>query len=177
MTNPFLSLAVLDTNLDFSGAKNPNPYCAQIRSQGSRRRICPHRLAVPENIFALLACSIFSTAAGAPPRCIRHWRRSAPHPRSPPRCGGGVGGAEPSAAGGGCSEAEHPQRSKRTSKRAARSSFRVPQGGGGKYAVATFGAHLCAVRICFSRLLREKQYSYSAQLSVKGVCQGGIRPP
>ena len=44
----------------------------------------PHRLAVPEKIFALLACSIFSTAAGAPPRCIRHWRRSASHPRSPP---------------------------------------------------------------------------------------------
>ena len=80
LTNPFLSLAVLDTNLDFSGAKNPNPYCAQIRSQGSRRRICPHRLAVPEKIFALLACSIFSTATDAPPRCIRHWRRSAPHP-------------------------------------------------------------------------------------------------
>ena len=37
---------------------------------------------------------------------------------------------------------------------------------------ATFGAHLCAVRICFSRLLREKQYSYPAQLSVKGVCKG-----
>ena len=83
LTNPFLSLAVLDTNLDFSGAKNPNPYCAQIRSQGSRRRICPHRLAVPEKIFALLACSIFSTAAGAPPRCIRHWRCSAPHPHPP----------------------------------------------------------------------------------------------
>ena len=94
-----------------------------------------------------------------------------------PRCGGGVGGAEPSAARGGCSEAEHPQRSKKSSKRAARRFFRAPQGGGGKYAVATFGAHLCAVRICFSRLLREKQYSYPAQLSVKGVCQGGIRPP
>ena len=37
---------------------------------------------------------------------------------------------------------------------------------------ATFGAHLCAVRICFSQLLREKQYSYPAQLSVKGVCKG-----
>ena len=83
LTNPFLSLAVLDTNLDFSGAKNPNPYCAQIRSKGSRRRICPHRLAVPEKIFALLACSIFSTAADAPPRCIRHWRCSAPHPHPP----------------------------------------------------------------------------------------------
>ena len=35
-----------------------------MRSKGSRRRICPHRLAVPEKIFALLACSIFSTAAG-----------------------------------------------------------------------------------------------------------------
>ena len=90
LTNPFLSLAVLDTNLDFSGAKNPNPYCAQIRSQGSRRRICPHRLAVPEKIFALPARSIFSTAAGAPPRCIRHWRRSAPHPLPLPRGGGGA---------------------------------------------------------------------------------------
>ena len=65
-------------------------YCAQIRSQGSRRRICPHRLAVPEKIFALLACSIFSTAADAPPRCIRHWRRSAPHPLPLPRGGGGA---------------------------------------------------------------------------------------
>ena len=78
LTSPFLSLAVLDTN----DAKH-RPYCAQIRSQGSRRRICPHRLAVPEKIFALLACSIFSTATGAPPRCIRHWRRSAPHPHPP----------------------------------------------------------------------------------------------
>ena len=70
--------------------KNLNPYCAQIRSQGSRRRICPHRLAVPEKIFALPACSIFSTAAGAPPRFIRHWRRSAPHPLPLPRSGGGA---------------------------------------------------------------------------------------
>ena len=44
-----------------------------------------------------------------------------------------------------------PQRSKKSSKRSARRFFRAPQGGGGKYAVATFGAHLCAVRICFSR--------------------------
>ena len=47
LTNPFLSLAVLDTNLDFFGAKNPNPYCAQIRSQGSRRRICPLPVPLP----------------------------------------------------------------------------------------------------------------------------------
>ena len=78
LTNPFLSLAVLDTN----DAKH-RPYCAQIRSQGSRGRICPIRLAVPEKIFALLACSIFSTATDAPPRCIRHWRCSAPHPHPP----------------------------------------------------------------------------------------------
>ena len=55
-----------------------------------------------------------------------------------PRCGGGVGGAEPSAASGGCSEAEYPQRSKKSSKRAARRYFRAPQGGGGKYAVAPY---------------------------------------
>ena len=39
------------------------------------------------------------------------------------------GNAEPSAASGGCSEAEHPQRSKKSSKRAARRFFRAPQGG------------------------------------------------
>ena len=43
----------------------------------------PCRLAVPEKIFALLACSIFSTATDAQPRCIRHWRCSAPHPHPP----------------------------------------------------------------------------------------------
>ena len=41
----------------------------------------------------------------------------------------GDGDAEPSAASGGCSEAEHPQRSKKSSKRAARRFFRAPQGG------------------------------------------------
>ena len=83
LCKPLCRLAVLATDLDFSGEKNPNPYCAQIRSQGSRGRICPHRLAVPEKIFALLACSIFSTAAGAPPRCIRHCRRFADFPDAP----------------------------------------------------------------------------------------------
>ena len=34
---------------------------------------------------------------------------------------------------------------------------------------ATFGAHLCAVRICFSRLLREKQHSYPAQPGDRGL--------
>ena len=46
-----------------------------------------------------------------------------------PAAGEGNGGAEPSAASGGCSEAEHPQRSKKSSKRAARRFFRAPQGG------------------------------------------------
>ena len=61
--------------------------CASKVACGS---ICPLRLAVPEKNFALLACSFFSTAAGAPPRCIRHWRRSAPHPLPlPPVAGEG----------------------------------------------------------------------------------------
>ena len=41
MTNLFLSLAVLDTNLDFSQPKNLNPYCAQMRSKGSLRQHLP----------------------------------------------------------------------------------------------------------------------------------------
>ena len=41
----------------------------------------------------------------------------------------GDGDAEPSAACGGCSEAEHPQRSKKSSKRTAQRFFRAPQGG------------------------------------------------
>ena len=90
LCKPLCRLAALATDLDFSGKKNLNPYCAQMRSKGSRGRICPHRLAVLEKIFALLACSIFSTAAGTPPRCIRHWRRSAPHPLPLPRCGEGA---------------------------------------------------------------------------------------
>ena len=39
------------------------------------------RPAVPEKILALSACSFFSTAARAPPRCIRRRRRSASHPK------------------------------------------------------------------------------------------------
>ena len=52
----------------------------QVCKTASLANRSPCRLAVPEKIFALLACSIFSTATDAPPRCIRHWRRSAPHP-------------------------------------------------------------------------------------------------
>ena len=57
-----------------------------------------------------------------------------------PATGEGNGGAEPSAASGGCSEAEHPQRSKKSSKRAARRFFRAPQGGGGKCARGYLGS-------------------------------------
>ena len=32
---------MLDTDLDFSGAKNLNPYCAQMRSKGSLRQHLP----------------------------------------------------------------------------------------------------------------------------------------
>ena len=50
------------------------------------------------------------------------------------------GDAEPSTASGGCSEAEHPQRSKKLSKRAARRFFRAPQGGGGRCACGYLGS-------------------------------------
>ena len=50
------------------------------------------------------------------------------------------GDAEPSTASGGCSEAEHPQRSKKSSKRAARRYFRAPQGGGGRCACGYLGS-------------------------------------
>ena len=50
------------------------------------------------------------------------------------------GDAEPSTASGGCSEAEHPQRSKKSSKRAARRFFRAPQGGGGRCAYGYLGS-------------------------------------
>ena len=39
LCKPLCRLAVLATNLDFSGKKNLNPYCAQMRSKGSLRRI------------------------------------------------------------------------------------------------------------------------------------------
>ena len=57
-----------------------------------------------------------------------------------------------------------------------------PEVGGGGRGVgadapaATFGAHLRAVRICFSAAA-EKQYSYPAQPSVNGVCKGESSVP
>ena len=43
MTNPFLSLAVLDTDLDFSVTKHPNPYCAQMGLKGVCDTSAPSR--------------------------------------------------------------------------------------------------------------------------------------
>ena len=45
---PLCRLAVLATDLDFSGEKNPNPYCAQIRSKGSHGVSAPTALRCPK---------------------------------------------------------------------------------------------------------------------------------
>ena len=81
---------MLATNLDFSLSKKPTPYCAQMRSKGSLRKklVLPPDGARKNHRAARLLD--FSTAAGAPPRCIRHWRRSAPHPLPLPCSGGGA---------------------------------------------------------------------------------------
>ena len=73
-----------------AGEGVPVPLPAYLNSALGKCRVrCPFlgksishsvRLAVPEKIFALLAYSIFSTAADAPPRCICHRQCSAPHP-------------------------------------------------------------------------------------------------
>ena len=88
--------------------------------------------------------------------------------------GGGVavdGDAEPSAASGGCSEAEHPQRSKKSSKRAARRFFRAPQGGWGRCARGYLGS--ASVRSADLDFSTEKNLNPKpAQLSVKEVCKG-----
>ena len=39
---------MLATDLDFSGAKNPNPYCAQMRSKGSHGVFAPSALRYPK---------------------------------------------------------------------------------------------------------------------------------
>ena len=41
LDKPLCRLAVLATNLDFSRTKNPNPYCAQMRSKGSHGVFAP----------------------------------------------------------------------------------------------------------------------------------------
>ena len=90
---------------------------------------------------------------------------------APPPQRGRVGGAEPSAASGGCSEAEHPQRSKKSSKRAARRFFRAPQGGWGKCACGYFGS--VSVRSTDDASHR----SYPAlQATERGSSRGNLSP-
>ena len=48
LCKPLCRLAVLATDLDFSGEKNPNPYCAQIRSKGSHGVSAPTALRCPK---------------------------------------------------------------------------------------------------------------------------------
>ena len=55
LCKPLCRLAVLATNLDFSGEKNPNPYCAQIRSKGSHGVSAPTALRCPKKS---LRCSL-----------------------------------------------------------------------------------------------------------------------
>ena len=87
-------------------------------------------------------------------------------PRRPlPRHGGGVGGAEPSAASGGCSEAEHPQRSKKSSKRVARRFFRAPQGGGGR----------CCRRLPLERICAQYGFGFFAPEKTKFVASKAKR--
>ena len=76
-----------------------------------------------------------------------------------PASGEGAGGAEPSAASGGCSEAEHPQRSKKSSKRAARRFFRAPQGGRGR----------CCRRLPLERICAQYGFGFFAPEKSKSV--------
>ena len=87
-----------------------------------------------------------------------------------------VGDAEPSAASGGCSEAEHPQRSKKSSKRAARRFFRAPQGGGGRCACGYLGSvSVRSTDLDFS--FKKNLNPYPAlQATEKGLSRGNLSP-
>ena len=86
------------------------------------------------------------------------------------------GDAEPSTASGGCSEAEHPQRSKKSSKRAARRFFRTPQGGGGRCACGYLGS--VSVRSTDLDFSPQKNLnSYPAlQATERGSSRGNLSP-
>ena len=85
-------------------------------------------------------------------------------------------GAEPSTASGGCSEAEHPQRSKKSSKRAARRFFRAPQGGGGRCACGYLGSvSVRSTDLDFS--FKKNLNSYPAlQATERGLSRGNLSP-
>ena len=86
------------------------------------------------------------------------------------------GNAEPSTASGGCSEAEHPQRSKKSSKRAARRFFRAPQGGGGRCACGYLGSvSVRSTDLDFS--FKKNLNSYPAlQATERGSSRGNLSP-
>ena len=59
LCKPLCRLAVLATNLDFSGEKNPNPYCAQIRSKGSHGVSAPPPCGARKNLCACQGINFF----------------------------------------------------------------------------------------------------------------------
>ena len=86
------------------------------------------------------------------------------------------GDAEPSTASGGCSEAEHPQRSKKSSKRAARRFFRAPQGGGGKCACGYLGSvSVRSTDLDFSPQKNPNSYP-ALQATERGSSRGNLSP-
>ena len=91
-----------------------------------------------------------------------------------PAAGEGNGGAEPSAASGGCSEAEHPQRSKKSSKRAARRFFRAPQGGGGRCCRRLPLERICA-QYGFGFFFPEKSKSVASTAKRQRGLQRGLQ--
>ena len=88
----------------------PRPPNAKLRldtndAKASSVRRRRYALKVPAAHFMLGNCKPIAGSHAAEPT---GWISSCLDRRPLPRCGGGVGGAEPSAASGGCSEAEHP---------------------------------------------------------------------
>ena len=59
LCKPLCRLAVLATDLDFSGEKNPNPYCAQIRSKGSHGVSAPPPCGARKNLRAARLLDFF----------------------------------------------------------------------------------------------------------------------
>ena len=142
--------------------KGDSPYgAADTLSRGLRRILCGG------------TCKPIAGNHAAEPM---GWISSYLDRRPLPRHGGGVGGAEPSAASGGCSEAEHPQRSKKSSKRAARRFFRAPQGGGGRCACGYLGS--VSVRSTDLDFSPQKNLnSYPAQQATeRGSSRGNLSP-
>ena len=87
------------------------------------------------------------------------------------------GDAEPSTASGGCSEAEHPQRSKKLSKRAARRFFRAPQGGGGRCACGyLWSASVRSTDLFFPIIEGKTIFVSSTAKRQRGLSRGNSSP-